>query len=113
MFKFKKVICSSLLILSTTGLVANANAANNWDVDNNSEVDALTDGLLMLRYSFGLKDAALTNGAIGANSPLSQSELESELFAIQGISDIDGNGQKTTRFLFELIQSNDIYRYLG
>jgi CxxC motif-containing protein (DUF1111 family)/predicted lipoprotein with Yx(FWY)xxD motif len=74
-------------------LVANANAANNWDVDNNSEVDALTDGLLMLRYSFGLKDAALTNGAIGANSPLSQSELESELFAIQGISDIDGNGQ--------------------
>ena len=28
---------------------------NNWDFDQSGEADALTDGLLMLRYAFGLR----------------------------------------------------------
>jgi hypothetical protein len=38
------------------------------DVDGNGVVDALTDGLLLLRWQFGLKGNALIAGAIGANA---------------------------------------------
>ena len=38
------------------------------DVDNNGTVDALTDGTLILRYLFGLRGAALINGAVGAGA---------------------------------------------
>ena len=39
-----------------------------YDVDGNLQFDALTDGLLILRYLFGLTGAALTNGAVGAGA---------------------------------------------
>ena len=90
--KFKNVICSSLLFLSASVLVANANAANDWDMDNSGEVDALTDGLLMLRYSFGLRGETLTNSAISADSSLTAAEVLAEISAAQSISDIDGDG---------------------
>jgi len=35
------------------------------DVDNNGSTDALTDGVLILRYMFGLRGAALINSAVG------------------------------------------------
>ncbi len=38
------------------------------DVDGNSQVDALTDGLLILRHMLGLTGAALTTNALGPNS---------------------------------------------
>ena len=34
------------------------------DIDNDGEVDALTDGLLLLRYLFGLEGESLVNGAV-------------------------------------------------
>jgi len=37
-----------------------------FDVDGNGAVDALTDGLLLLRYLMGLRGAALIQGAVGA-----------------------------------------------
>ena len=45
------------------------------DVDGNSQSDALTDGLLMLRYLFGLRGSSLTAGAIssGASEPARKS----------------------------------------
>ncbi len=39
------------------------------DVDGNGTIDALTDGLLVLRAMFGLTGTAVTNGAIGAGNP--------------------------------------------
>jgi hypothetical protein len=36
------------------------------DVDGNQDVDALTDGLLVIRELFGFSGSALTNGALGA-----------------------------------------------
>jgi hypothetical protein len=39
-----------------------------FDVDGNGQVDALTDGLLALRYMLGLRGAPLTNGAPGQDS---------------------------------------------
>ena len=38
------------------------------DIDQNGTVDALTDALLLLRYSFGLRGDALIAGAIGAGA---------------------------------------------
>ncbi|MDC3105955.1 DUF5011 domain-containing protein, partial [Gammaproteobacteria bacterium] len=38
------------------------------DIDDNGSIDALTDGLLILRYLFGLSGNTLTNGVIGSNA---------------------------------------------
>ena len=38
------------------------------DIDGNGRVDALTDGLLVLRYLFGLRGAALIAGAVDAQA---------------------------------------------
>ncbi len=35
------------------------------DVDNNGVVDALTDGILLVRFAFGFTGASLTTGAVG------------------------------------------------
>jgi hypothetical protein len=35
------------------------------DIDGNGALDALTDGLLVLRFLFGFTGATLTSGAIG------------------------------------------------
>jgi hypothetical protein len=38
------------------------------DVDNNGRVDALTDGLIILRYLFGLSGDTLTNGVLASDA---------------------------------------------
>lgn len=65
----------------------------SWDIDKDGNADALTDGLLMLRYSFGLRDTALTENVIATGSTLSSSEVSAELEATLSIADIDGDGQ--------------------
>ena len=90
----KKIISSKILVLLTIGLVANSNAATDWDVDNSGEVDALTDGLLMLRYSFGIRGGDLTDGATSPDSPLSLADIEEKISNTQSILDIDGDGSE-------------------
>ena len=43
------------------------------DIDGSGEVDALTDGLLLLRYLFNLRDDALVAGAIASGAERSTS----------------------------------------
>ena len=38
------------------------------DIDGNGEIDALTDGLLTLRYLFGLQGDTLTNGVVASDA---------------------------------------------
>ena len=45
----------------------NANKTTQYDLDGNGSFDALTDGLMILRYMFGLSGTSVTTGAIGAN----------------------------------------------
>ena len=47
------------------------------DVDDNNQADALTDGLLILRYMFGLRGASLTAGALGSGAARNTSQIES------------------------------------
>ena len=50
------------------------------DVDGNGEVDALTDGLLILRYLFGLQGSALVSGVVAPNATrTSAAEIEAHL----------------------------------
>jgi hypothetical protein len=65
----------------------------SWDIDNDGNTDALTDGLIVLRFSFGLTGDSLTNGAISAESTLTSTQVETRMYAIQEIADIDGNGE--------------------
>lgn len=41
---------------------------NDLDIDGNTDIQALTDGLLQLRYLFGFRGTALTQNAIGNNA---------------------------------------------
>ncbi|MBK9608828.1 MAG: hypothetical protein IPO58_21220 [Betaproteobacteria bacterium] len=38
------------------------------DVDGNNNIDALTDGLILLRAMFGLTGSAVTNAAVGSGA---------------------------------------------
>ena len=65
----------------------------SWDFDKNGVADALTDGLLMLRHTFGLNGNSLMDGAVATDSPLSHSEVEESLQNAMVIADIDDNGR--------------------
>jgi len=65
----------------------------SWDMDGNGEVDALTDGLLIIRYAFGLRGDTMVVGAIASNSPLSSAQVQTRVDTNISIADIDGNGQ--------------------
>ncbi len=65
----------------------------SWDIDHNSEVNALGDGLLAIRHLFGFTDDALVNGAIEASSQRSApTEITSYLASHPAAMDIDGDG---------------------
>ena len=65
-----------------------------FDIDANGAADALTDGLLFLRYAFGFRGATLIAGAVAGNcTRCAQGPVESYLDGIGSTqSDIDGNG---------------------
>ena len=81
-----------------------------WDIDRNGETDALTDGLLLLRHTFGLTGDALLDAAVANNSPLSHTEILDSIATTMAIADIDGNGKVDAltdgllllRYLFDL-----------
>jgi hypothetical protein len=95
MSRLKSFVITALLSLGINSLVALPAYTEtlSWDIDNDGNTDALTDGLLLLRFSFELTGDSLTSGAISAGSNLSPSEVETKLNATQAIADIDGNGE--------------------
>ena len=83
----------------------------SWDFDGNGEADALTDGLLLLRYTFDLRGDSLTNGTIAINSSMTAQQIQDLLGSSSTIADIDGNGDIDAltdgllllRYLFDLV----------
>jgi len=64
------------------------------DIDGNNQYDALTDGLLIIRYLFGLTGTSLTNGAIGTSATrTTPTDIVGYLDSIKPKLDVDGNGQ--------------------
>ena len=63
------------------------------DIDGNGDLDALTDGLLILRGMFGLTGEALTSGAIGSNAIITdQADIESRINNLGTLLDVDDDG---------------------
>jgi hypothetical protein len=65
----------------------------SFDFDGNGTFDALTDGLLFLRYAFDYRGDDATNGVIATDSPKTDAEVLASLeTAMSTFGDIDGNG---------------------
>jgi hypothetical protein len=64
-----------------------------WDFDGNGDADALTDGLIMMRYSFGLRGDSMANNAMASDSQMSVSQVEERLTGAMKIADIDDDGK--------------------
>ena len=49
------------------------------DIDGNGDIDALTDGLLILRYLFGLEGEILVAGVVSDDATRTADEIEAHL----------------------------------
>jgi hypothetical protein len=64
----------------STNEMTEANALAVFDIDQNGSFDALTDGLILLRYAFGLRGDNLINGVIASDAyRTSASEIEAHI----------------------------------
>ena len=63
-----------------------------WDIDQNNSVDALTDGLLLMRYAFGLRGDSLTDNVISSDSLIDKAEVEHNIEQIMHLVDINDDG---------------------
>lgn len=73
---------------------APAGIALRADIDGNGRYEPLTDGVMMVRYLFGLTGASLTEAAIGAAPVRSTPEAVFQyLNELRPLLDIDGNGR--------------------
>ena len=81
------------------------------DVDGNGRYDALTDGLLILRYMFGLDGETLILGTVASDAILkTPAEIEAQIELTYPLLDVDGNskadpltdGLLIIRYLFEI-----------
>ena len=66
----------------------------NWDIDDDGEAIALTDGLMMIRHMFGFGGDSLTAGAIGGEAGRATSDaISGYLTGANTELDIDGDGE--------------------
>jgi hypothetical protein len=78
---------------ATFALATIVNSNRILDIDSNNQYDALTDGLMIVRYLFGLNGASLINGAVGTGATRgSSSQIGAYLDDIRPYLDADGNG---------------------
>ncbi|MDG2018303.1 MAG: hypothetical protein P8J25_02540 [Porticoccaceae bacterium] len=69
-----------------------ADSESTWDFDGNGDADALTDGLIMLRHSFGLRGESMVNNAMAPNSLMTVSQVEERMSGAAKIADVDNDG---------------------
>ena len=107
--KMKKIKLH-LFIISLLVIFSSQSKASSWDLDGNGNLDALTDGLLLLRHTFELRGNALIDSAMATDSTMSHAQVEQRIVDAYAIADIDGNGEVDAltdalillRYLFEL-----------
>ena len=104
-----------LLALTLLALFSSNSQASAWDMDGNDNIDALTDGLLLLRHTFELRGEVLTDGVMADDSTMSSAQVEQRVVDAYAIADIDQSGEVDAltdalillRYLFEL-RGNDL-----
>ncbi|MBC6481455.1 MAG: hypothetical protein GDA56_30575 [Hormoscilla sp. GM7CHS1pb] len=63
------------------------------DIDGNGVIDALTDGLVAIRYLFGFRGETLTEGVVGEGATRNTEEIVAYLDEVgDTMLDVDGNG---------------------
>jgi RHS repeat-associated protein len=120
-----KGACQFALNGATTAVATFAPAAlgvPDLDIDGTDTFDALTDGLLVIRYLFGLTGPSLINNAVGQGASRgTEPQITGYLNDIRPLLDIDGNGQVDAltdglliiRYLFGLRGSSLINNAVG
>ena len=84
------ILVLSLLSLNST----KASADFDLDVDDDGKTEALTDGLLVIRYTFGFSGEALVADAISNSAARSTApDIEAYLKANEILLDVDGDGE--------------------
>jgi hypothetical protein len=63
----------------------------NYDIDGDGHYDALTDGLLMIRYMSGLRGPPLISGAMSPTATRNLAAIEALLGTLGAALDIDGD----------------------
>ena len=92
--------------LSQGGIVV---PAGILDIDGNGQYDALTDGVLILRYLFGMTGTSLTANALAPNATRNTPALVlAQLALVRANLDVDGNGKVDA-----LTDGLLIFRYLS
>ncbi|HJO82768.1 MAG TPA: hypothetical protein QF520_10230, partial [SAR202 cluster bacterium] len=67
-----------------------------FDIDGNGTIDALTDGLLLLKSMFGFEGASLIDGTLATNAIYTDATtIESRIADLGSIRDVDGDGDIT------------------
>ncbi len=69
-----------------------AGGAQGFDVDGNGVVDALTDGIIIIRYMFGFLGPALIQSAIAPDATADGPAIETHMAGLNPTLDADGNG---------------------
>ncbi len=69
-----------------------AGGSQGFDVDGNGRVDALTDGIIIIRYIFGIRGAALLQDAIAPDATADGATIEAHMAGLSPSLDADGNG---------------------
>ena len=87
-----KKIFASLIIITFISQILNAEQFS-WDVDKNNKADALTDGLMIMRYLFGVEGSNITSDALSEGLLLKESEIISSISLTMAILDIDNDGK--------------------
>ena len=99
-FNLKYVLVVTFVLTFVNVSLADSETSNDelvyadFDIDGNDELDALTDGLILLRSMFGLTGEPLINGVLGDNAQYtSASRIESRVASLGSALDIDDNSR--------------------
>jgi len=90
-----------MVLLQSSGAFGSSLDAQNGcsdcgvlDIDENGETNALSDGLLVIRYLFGFTGEALTFNAIdNPNQEVSAEDVTNRLKALNPLLDVDADGE--------------------
>jgi predicted nucleic acid-binding Zn-ribbon protein len=84
------------------------------DVDANGNVDALTDGVLVLRWAFSFTGTALVNGATGPGcTRCTGAEVDTYLDGLGALLDIDANGPPPAALTDALLVLRYLFGFTG
>ena len=83
-----------ILFLSVLQNVQSSEADFSFDIDGDGETEALTDGLLVLRYLFGFSGTTLSEGAVSSSAGRADAgDISAYLSTNLAQLDVDGDGE--------------------